>query len=75
MYLEEYLKQDSKEFVYKEYVTRCFNIMVQGATIKKPLDDLLKIYEKIENRNKKQDERTAEQIEQDIINKFKGAWG
>ena len=75
MYLQEYLKLENKNFIYQDYLTGCFNILIQGATVKKGLDSLSKLYDKIDNKNTEQDNRTSEEIEQDIINKFKGAWG
>ena len=75
LYLKEYLKEENKDFIYKDYVTSSLNIMIQGKQIKKPLDNIKKIFDKIDNKNKEEDNRTSEEIEQDIINKFKGAWG
>ncbi len=75
LYLKEYLKEENKEFIYKDYVTSSLNILVQGANVKKPLDSIKKLFDKIDNKNIEQDNRTSEEIEQDIINKFKGAWG
>ena len=75
LYLKEYLKEENKDFIYKDYVTSSLNIMIQGKQIKKPLDNIKKIFDKIDNKNKEEDNRTSEEIEQDIINKFKEAWG
>lgn len=74
MFLAEYLKEERKEFIYKDYLTSCLNILVQGMQVKKGMDSLHKIYSKLDNKQK-EDNRTSEEIEKDVIEKFRRAWG
>lgn len=75
LYLKEYLKEESKEFIFQDYVTSSLNILIQGANVKKPLSSLYELFEKVDNKNKEVDNRTAEEIESDVIDKFRKAWG